>query len=151
MLSTPHLLVGAAIVKAVPNPAISLPLALLSHFVLDTIPHWDGSPKAPFGLKTTAGIILDYAFGASLILFLTFGQENPSQYLLWLGAFLGTLPDFVLGTYKHFDLQLSRYSFIRIPNQFHMSIQNNLPFASGLAVSLFVSLISIMVIVLYGN
>lgn len=41
MLYTPHFLVGAAILKYVPNPVVGLPLALLSHVALDLIPHND--------------------------------------------------------------------------------------------------------------
>jgi hypothetical protein len=144
MLSTPHLLVGAAIVKAIPNPALSLPLAFLSHYALDTIPHWDGSPKAPFGLKTTIAIVIDYAIGASLIYLLTVGY--PNQYLIWLGAFLGTAPDFILGGYRHAKDTLEKYTFIRVPNEFHIGIQRNLPFWKGLAVSAATSIISILII-----
>ncbi len=146
MLSTPHLLVGAAIIKVVPNPAISLPLALLSHFALDSIPHWDGSPKAPFSKKLIGWIMIDYAIGASLVLILTIGFENPSQYLLWLGAFLGTLPDFILGTYKHFENIFGKYSFVRIPNEFHMSIQRNVPMVEGLLISGCASVLAILVL-----
>src|SRR5262245_29781011 len=110
MLSTPHLLVGAAIVKVIPDPAISLPLAFASHFVLDSIPHWDGSPKVPFSNKLIAGIIVDYIFGASLVFLLTTGL--PNQEIFWLGAFLATLPDFITGTYKHLEAYLSAIAFI---------------------------------------
>lgn len=41
MLYTPHFLVGAAIMKHIPDPLIGLPLALVSHVVLDLIPHND--------------------------------------------------------------------------------------------------------------
>lgn len=144
MLSTPHLLVGAAIVKTIPNPVISLPLAFLSHFALDSIPHWDGSPRTPFGLKTTGWIIVDYLIGTSVVLLLTAGLDN--QALICLGAFLGTLPDFILGTYRHLEANLANYAFIRIPNQFHMSIQRNIPFSPGLIVTTVTSLISIWIL-----
>lgn len=144
MLSTPHLLVGAAIVKAIPNPAISLPLAFLSHFALDSVPHWDGSPKAPFNNKTKIGIIIDYAFGLTLLYLLTYGLDN--QALLLLGGFLGTLPDFILGGYKHMATIFSQYYFIRVPNEFHMSIQRNIRFWPGLIVSSTTSLISILIL-----
>lgn len=147
MLSTPHLLVGAAIVKVVPNPVLGLPLALISHFVLDSIPHWDGSPKAPYSKKMFGWIFLDYAFGASLVLVLTLGYPNPEQYWLWLGAFLGTAPDFILGIYKHSEEIFGKYSWIRIPNQFHMSIQRNLPLVNGLIVSTVLSLIAIAILI----
>ena len=41
MLETPHVAVGAAIASKIPNPFISIPLALASHFLLDITPHWN--------------------------------------------------------------------------------------------------------------
>lgn len=144
MLSTPHILVGAAIVKAVPNPILGLPLAFLSHFALDSIPHWDGSPKAPFNRKTSLGIIVDYAFGTTLLFLLTAGLDN--QTLILLGGFLGTLPDFILGTYRHFVPVFSKYNLVRIPNEFHMTIQRNVTFWPGLVISIITSIISVLVL-----
>jgi hypothetical protein len=144
MLSTPHLLVGAAIVKVVPEPTISLPLAFLSHFVFDTIPHWDGSPKAPFNKKTTAGVVLDYALGSSLVYLATVGFDN--QYLIWLGAFLATLPDFILGTYRHYVGFFEKYTLIAIPNRFHMSIQRNVSFWPGLVITIATSAVCLFIL-----
>jgi hypothetical protein len=87
---------------------------------------------------------VDYAIGSSIIFLLTIGFEN--QILILFGAFLGTLPDFILGTYRHLLTYLERYSFIRIPNQFHMSIQRNIPFYPGLIVTAVTSLISILIL-----
>ena len=39
--ATAHALVGGAIAASISNPAIGLPLAALSHPILDMIPHWD--------------------------------------------------------------------------------------------------------------
>jgi hypothetical protein len=41
MLAASHALAGAAIAAAAPNPATGLIIALLSHPLLDFIPHWD--------------------------------------------------------------------------------------------------------------
>lgn len=41
MLETPHVIVGAAIATKVGNPYLAIPLAFMSHFVLDRIPHWN--------------------------------------------------------------------------------------------------------------
>src|SRR3989344_8131286 len=144
MLSTPHLLVGAAIVKIVPEPTISLPLAFLSHFVLDSIPHWDGSPKAPFNTKTTVGVIIDYIVGLSLIFIATAGLEN--QFLYFVGGFLGTLPDFILGTYRHFTSYFEKYALIAFPNRFHMSIQRNVTFWPGLVITIVTSAICLFIL-----
>jgi len=41
MTVTNHALTGALVATSVANPIIGLALALLSHFVIDTLPHWD--------------------------------------------------------------------------------------------------------------
>jgi hypothetical protein len=41
MLETPHVVIGAAIATKIPNPFIAIPLAFASHFILETIPHWN--------------------------------------------------------------------------------------------------------------
>lgn len=41
MLETPHVLIGAAIATKVGNPFLAIPLAFASHFVLETVPHWN--------------------------------------------------------------------------------------------------------------
>src|SRR5260370_40338945 len=41
MLETPHVAVAAAIASKIPNPFISIPLSLISHFALDVTPHWN--------------------------------------------------------------------------------------------------------------
>lgn len=43
MLELPHTVVGAAIGLKIGQPWLSLPLSLLSHFVLDFVPHWNPS------------------------------------------------------------------------------------------------------------
>jgi hypothetical protein len=144
MLSTPHLLVGAAIVKVMPEPTISLPIAFLSHFVFDSIPHWDGSPKAPFNTKTSLGVMVDYAIGVSLVYLATVGLEN--QYFIWLGAFLATLPDFILGAYRHYLSFFEKYALVAIPNRFHMGIQRNVTFWPGLVITMVTSGICLFIL-----
>lgn len=41
MTATAHSIVGGAIAAAVPDPILGISLALLSHPLLDMIPHWD--------------------------------------------------------------------------------------------------------------
>lgn len=41
MTATNHSLTGAVIALSIANPAIALPAALASHFVLDSMPHFD--------------------------------------------------------------------------------------------------------------
>ncbi|OGY30109.1 MAG: hypothetical protein A3F35_03305 [Candidatus Woykebacteria bacterium RIFCSPHIGHO2_12_FULL_45_10] len=149
MLSTPHLLVGAAIAKAVPNPLISLPAAFASHFILDTIPHWDGAPKAPFGKFFYLLAGLDYLFGISLIWWFT--RDNPQQIILLFAAFSATAPDFLMGTYKNFNLPWNKWGWYVRFNEFHRGIQNNLKIAPGLATSLVTSAVAIFIILKFTS
>ncbi len=149
MLSTQHLLVGAVIVKTIPNPLISLPLAFASHFLLDSIPHWDAIAKVPFNSREVVTVIAEYAFGVALVIILTAGRTD--QELIWLGAFLGTLPDFITGTYKYLcryfpNVNLLKIPLIRLPNEWHWKIQKNISFNNGLVVSTLTTLLAIFIL-----
>ncbi|MBI2012734.1 hypothetical protein HYS90_02270, partial [Candidatus Curtissbacteria bacterium] len=41
MTATAHALIGASIAAKITNPYLGIPLAIISHFVADLIPHWD--------------------------------------------------------------------------------------------------------------
>lgn len=83
MTATAHALIGGAIAASVQNPTIGLPLAALSHPILDMIPHWDFG----WGWKKKNKVTLfiqtsfDLLFGLSLT-FLIFGRTTDSLYLL---------------------------------------------------------------------
>ncbi|OGY22053.1 MAG: hypothetical protein A2126_04720 [Candidatus Woykebacteria bacterium GWB1_45_5] len=130
MLSTPHLLVGAAIARSIPNPAISLPAAFFSHFVLDATPHWDGSPSAPFSKKVVGGAAADYLFGATLIFLIS--ANDPRQIVILAGAFLATLPDFILAASRHFPILVRKIPPLKRFNNYHSGIQVNVRLAKGL-------------------
>jgi hypothetical protein len=130
MLSTPHLLVGAAIAKTIPNPAISLPVAFASHFLLDATPHWDGSPKAPYSRKVIIAATSDYVFGAGLIFLLT--RNDPSQVIVLAGAFMATLPDFIMAASRHFSPRFNELPILGIFNRYHSHIQFNVRLSRGI-------------------
>lgn len=59
---TPHLVVGAAIGARVRRPALALPAAFVSHFVLDTVPHfdigWINGPNLSAAIDAALGLVL---------------------------------------------------------------------------------------------
>jgi hypothetical protein len=107
MLETPHVMVGAAIATHVVNPALALPLALGSHFVLDRIPHWNphlytetqklGQPSQ----KSTLIAWVDVGLALGLGLFVASRYlNNPSLVVLILASCLASvLPDLVKWPY----------------------------------------------------
>jgi hypothetical protein len=87
-----HTLAGAAIALILPPP-LALPLAFLSHFVLDMVPHFGRHPKfVKFSPHLKALIIADGAVSVgtmSLIILL-----SPDKWLsIGLCCFLAVLPD----------------------------------------------------------
>lgn len=104
MLYTPHFLTGVAIMKLLPDPKIGLPLALLSHFVLDLTPHNDFDLKPGITLreffafpKKRLLIILgvmgaDYLLAAISFLWILF---HFHQFWLLAGGVVGVLPDLI--------------------------------------------------------
>lgn len=103
MIELPHTVVGAAIAVKIGNPALALPLALVSHFVLDPIPHWnphlytevkrDGRVSRRSKLFMAGDVILSLAAG----FFIAF-QMLPNTtlaFLVLLGAFVSVFPDLI--------------------------------------------------------
>ena len=82
MTGATHMLVAGTIYKFVPldKPAV-LALALVSHFVLDAIPHYDLTKKANYIL----GIVVGF--------FVLITALNDKDAFLLIAAFLGALPD----------------------------------------------------------
>ena len=102
MLYTPHFLTGAVILKYIPNPVIGLPLAVLSHFLLDLTPHHDFGLRPGITLKEfwqtekksrnliVAALFFDYFLCAAVFIWILFSFRS---YLLLLGGIAGVLPD----------------------------------------------------------
>ncbi|OGY23931.1 MAG: hypothetical protein A2Y57_04360 [Candidatus Woykebacteria bacterium RBG_13_40_7b] len=137
MLSTPHLLTGAAIVTLIPDPNLSLPLSFISHFCLDAIPHWDGGgPEPPLTKNDYLRVGGDYFLGVSLVFLLTLGSNN--QVLILTGAVLATLPDFIHGASKFLNLP-----FLDSYARFHSRLQAKLPLLPGLATNTVMAILAI--------
>lgn len=119
MLAASHALVGGAIVKMIPDPKISLPLAFLSHFFLDAVPHWDfitnlddqerdypssvGTlvPKSQLTV-TIVKTILEFSVGVGLSFYL-FRSVNPVY--LASGIIFAQLPDYIEAPYLFFKMK----------------------------------------------
>lgn len=137
MTATAHALVSAAIVAAVPNPAISLPLAFTSHFIMDVIPHWDFGTNWRARSKSMTGIvaILDTIIGFTVTYFLFSGKVATP--LLFTAVSLGNLPDWLEAPYyiffasqkkEHLDTSATfweklTYRIYKIENIFHTKAQ----------------------------
>jgi hypothetical protein len=121
MLTLPHTLVAAVIVKLLPEPLLALPLAFISHFLLDFyILHWNPHLYTEFKKKKQISQNSQKVILADGLLALTFCFYILLKYwpdfgiiALFAGAiFLATLPDTVEIPYYFLGLKnrwLSRY------------------------------------------
>lgn len=101
MLTAPHAFTGAAIGVAVGNPALAFVGGVVSHFILDRIPHTDPGTwhfDEPFPFKMHAG---DMAIGLADLsvtfygLLLLAGEAPIAAAGPLLGVFGGVLPDII--------------------------------------------------------
>ena len=104
MLYTPHLLTGAVILKYIADPVLGLPLAVLSHYLLDLTPHHDFGLRPGITLKEfwqtekksrnliMAALLIDYLLCTGAFFWILFSFKN---ILLLLGGIGGVLPDAV--------------------------------------------------------
>ena len=104
MIITPHMLVGAAIGAHCDNIWAAFCFGLISHYLLDALPHWDYLKRVkisnPDHLKK---IGLDFILGGLLVLFLTWSSPQKFFILVALGAAL--LPDCLETFYNNFNIR----------------------------------------------
>lgn len=137
MTSTAHALVAGAIAAHVSNPAAAATFALISHFVMDSIPHWDFGTNWRNRSKTHTGIlaILETSFGITLS-YIVFGQTLPFWH--WaITVIAAELPDwletpwYILFAHKNKNFPSKTagafekvcYAFYKFPNIFHAKAQ----------------------------
>lgn len=125
MTAVNHTVMGSVVVAAVGNPIVGLPLALISHFVLDSLPHFGVHTVAdPKSREFRAVLVTDMLLTAVFLLIVAFASYRVGLpvWLLVVGGFLGWLPDVMW--YKHYqnDLRGEKKQWGPI-RKFHKSIQ----------------------------
>lgn len=93
MLTTPHATAGAALGALIGNPLYVVPAAIASHFLLDTVPHWQETlaPYTPTR-KTYVRAPLDFVLAVSLTALIAHWAPDRSS-AVWLGALMANVPD----------------------------------------------------------
>lgn len=97
-----HGLTGAVIALAVKNPYIAVPMAFLSHFIVDIIPHWD------YGIKNKAGtfsrkfnLLLTSDFLISVLAMIILAILSPAhKWLIWACMIAAASPDLMWAYYR---------------------------------------------------
>ena len=99
MVLTPHMLVGAAIGSKVGNVWVVFVLAIIAHFLIDKLPHWDYSDDVEEEIKNAFLLFISKVFldllSGSIILWYVFGVGQPLAFNIFVGAVAGILPDMI--------------------------------------------------------
>lgn len=107
MLETPHVIVAAAIAYKVGDPYLAIPLSFVSHFVLETVPHWNPhilTEMKKFGeitKKSKTIIVADVILSLISGLYIA-SQVLPNSQHYWtilIACFFGVLPDLMEAPY----------------------------------------------------
>jgi hypothetical protein len=137
MLETPHALLGAAIAVKLGNPALSIPIAFASHFVLEKVPHWNphlNYETDKYGKPTknsTIIVVIDSSLALILGSAIAFSQPNTLMTInVLLSAFAAVLPDLIEAPY--FFLKERNNEYVKRWIKFQKGIQVDAPPILGL-------------------
>ena len=114
MTATGHALIGTAIAARIANPLLAIPIAITSHIIADTIPHWDtGTHRLEkdsrrFVLDCTLDVLIGFALSFLLIHFFF-----PTTNLLY--AFVVIIAaqffDWITAPYLIFKIKLPPFTW----------------------------------------
>ena len=114
MTATAHALIGASLAVKVANPAIGIPLAIISHFIADLVPHWDAGTnhrqKSMMRVRFEATLDVLLGFALVVILFRNFAQTNP-VYLFSM-VIAAQLPDWIEAPSWMFGFKVLPFSWL---------------------------------------
>lgn len=100
-MNTLHAAIGIGIATIIKNPAISLPIALLSHMWMDFYPEWNFSvskikKEDEYNLKAFKwDVKLLFIIQLFLVVFIMGFLISQNNWVLWSAAFLANLMDLV--------------------------------------------------------
>jgi hypothetical protein len=124
MTALNHAATGALVAAAINRPLLALPAALISHFVIDMIPHWDY--KVPGGVNGRLKVIALDLFLCFLLLLVLSLSVDATLWVVTAGGILGVLPDVMWHRYfltGQPSITKNKNSLINRLRRFHLAIQ----------------------------
>ena len=120
MLFTPHTLIGGAIGMEVDNLPTAFVIGVISHFVLDFIPHFDTTDGGKYTFRQNLLIAIDLIVGGSLLLY--FWIQSGYNMNFFFGALGGIAPD-LLDVVPFWKERFRKTKFGKFFHKIHDSIQ----------------------------
>lgn len=112
MTATAHALIGASIAAKLTNPIIGIPLAILSHFAADLVPHWDAGTNHKekslirLKLEATADVLLGF-----VLAYLIFWRFVEPTYLFVM-IIAAQLPDWLEAPSWMFGIKVPPFTWL---------------------------------------
>lgn len=119
MTATSHALIGTIIAAKIGNPALAIPIALASHVIADTVPHWDTATnkegKSFKRLFVDSSIDVALGFILSYILIILFFPKTNLGYA-FLMIIVSQFFDWATAPYYFFKIKAFKwvYSFQKL-------------------------------------
>lgn len=128
MTATNHVLTGAMIGLTVQQPAAAIVLALISHFVLDAIPHFGDLHKWTKRTSRHFKLVLAVDASLSLAILVLLGFVQPANWVLAVVcAITAASPDLMWLPHYIDDLKGRASKHFNIVENFHSKIQYEWP------------------------
>jgi hypothetical protein len=130
MLVTPHAVVGATLGSVIPARWAAMTVSLSSHFLLDTVPHWQETlpPYTPHR-GTWARVPID--LGLAVILTRWIARRSGDSPRVWCAALAGVIPDLDFVWFLAPDA-FRRFGVLRGYVSWHAGIQRETSHPGGL-------------------
>lgn len=112
MTATAHALIGASLAVKIANPILAIPLAILSHFIADLVPHWDAGTNHKqkslnrLKLEATADVLLGFA-----LVYLIFRNLVDPAYLFVM-VIAAQSPDWLEAPSWMFNIKIPPFSWL---------------------------------------
>lgn len=114
---------GAVVAAAINRPILALPAAILSHFAVDSLPHWNYKVPGHAALRPIV-IGIDMILSTVVLAVLAWSFAD-SPRLVFIGGFLAILPDATWAPYILWNKPSprDRNTPLHILHRFHIKIQ----------------------------
>jgi len=113
MTATAHALIGASLAVKVVNPLLGIPLAIISHFAADLVPHWDAGTNHKkktimrLRMEATADVLIGFA-----LVFLLFRNAGVEPLYLFAMVIAAQSPDWMEAPSWMFGFKVPPFSWI---------------------------------------
>ncbi len=114
MTLTAHAVVGTVIAAKIGNPALAIPIAILSHAVLDMVPHWDAATNRKD--KSRKRLFIDSSVDALTAIAVSYSVialvfPNTNLFYAALIVFFSLLPDILMAPYLFFKIIFFKWAY----------------------------------------